>query len=99
MSARDFETTSYETRTQWPGENSLDAVKWPTTSRKLPAVPPASSLNNFQRCGAGAHPRQSCSAKDATCNRSGHFNSQCLSNTVATISATPHIQQPDTSTQ
>ena len=46
-------------------------------------------------------PLQSCPAKDANCfrcNRRGHFSSQCLSNTIANITATPgqpiseHIQ-------
>ena len=73
--------------------NSLDAVKQSSTRRKLPAIPQAVAkpmFNNCRRCGAGAHPRQSCPARDATCyrcNRRGHFSSQCLSNTVAMISA------------
>jgi len=46
---------------RWPGESSLDAVRQPTTRRKLPAIPTAQtkpSLNNCRRCGSGTHPRQ-----------------------------------------
>ena len=73
--------------------SSLDAVKQSSTRRKLLAIPQAVAkpmFNNCRRCGAEAHPRQSCPAKDATCyrcNRWGHFSSQCLSNAVAMISA------------
>jgi len=38
-----------------------------------------------RQCGQGSHPRQSCTARDATClrcNRRGHFSSQCLSSTA-----------------
>ncbi|XP_065891581.1 uncharacterized protein [Dysidea avara] len=78
--------------------SSLDAVKQFPTRRKLPTIPPTSdkpTFNKCRRCGTGAHPRQSCPAKDMTCfrcNRRGHFNSQCLSNTIATISVT--TEQP-----
>ena len=78
--------------------SSLDAVKQFPTRRKLPAIPPTSdkpTFNKCRRCGTGAHPRQSCPAKEATCfrcNRRGHFSSQCLSNTIATISVT--TEQP-----
>ena len=74
--------------------SSLDAVKQFPTRRKLPAIPPTSdkpTFNKCRRCGTGAHPRQSCPAKEATCfrcNRHGNFSSQCLSNTIATISVT-----------
>ena len=46
---------------------------------------------NCRRCGRGAHPRQSCPAKDVLCyrcNRRGHFSSQCLSNTIDAVSTT-----------
>ena len=69
--------------------SSLDAVKqFPPTSDKP-------TFNKCRRCGTGAHPRQSCPAKEATCfrcNRRGHFSSQCLSNTIAMISVT--TEQP-----
>jgi len=89
----------------WPGESFPDAVRQPSTKRKLPAIPTAQakpSLNNCRGCGSGTHPRQSCPAKDAICfrcNRRGHYSSQCLCNTIANVTATPgqplpeHIQQ------
>ena len=75
--------------------SSLNAVKQFPTRRKLPAIPPASdkpTFNKFRRCGTGAHPRQSCPAKDVTCFRCNRRGSQCLSNTIATISVT--TEQP-----
>ena len=50
----------------------LDAVKQKPTKRKLPVLPQTSarpSSSNCRRCGSGAHPRQSCPARDATCFR------------------------------
>ena len=77
--------------------SSLDAVRKPPPSRKLPPLPPTSSRSlppqTFQlcrQCGQGPHPRQSCPAGDATCfhcNQRGHFSFQCLSTT-----ATKHPQ-------
>ena len=63
--------------------------------RKFPAIPHTSIKpppSNCHRCGSGAHPRHLCPTKEATCyrcNRRGQYSSQCLSNTVAVISATP----------
>lgn len=81
---------------QTTDDTSLDAVRQSTTAqRKLPAVPHTPSklpLGNCRRCGGETHPRHLCPAKEATCfkcNRRGHYSSQCLSNTVATISVTP----------
>ena len=80
---------------QTKADTSLDAVRQSTTTRrKLPAIPHTSKppLGNCRRCGNGIHPRHLCPAKEATCfkcNRRGHYSSQCLSNTVATISVTP----------
>ena len=83
-------------KSQTKDDTSLDAVRQSTTAqRKLPAIPNTPSkppLGNCRRCGGGTHPRHLCPAKEATCfrcNRRGHYSSQCLSNTVATISVTP----------
>jgi len=68
-------------------------------SRKLPAIPQKPSQNNCRRRGGGTHPRHPCPAKEATCyrcNRRGHYSSQCLSNTVATISTAPQQLQTET---
>ena len=63
-------------------EIPLDTVRQKPVKIKLPALPQTSarpSSSNCCRCGSGAHPRQSCPARDATCfrcNRRGHFRSQ-----------------------
>ena len=82
-------------------DTSLDAVRQPAPRRKLPAIPPTPKPppSSCRRCGRGAHPRQSCPAKDAICfrcNRRGHYSSQCLSNTVAMISTEPGQLLTDT---
>ena len=86
-------------KSQVKDDTSLDAVRQKTNvRRKLPAIPHTSAKpppSNCHRCGSGVHPRHLCPAKEATCyrcNRRGHYSSQCLSNTVAVILATP--QQP-----
>ena len=83
-------------KSQVKDDTSLDAVRQNTNvRRKLPGIPHTSAKpppSNCRRCGSGAHPRHLCPAKEATCyrcNRRGHYSSQCLSNTVAVISATP----------
>ena len=80
-------------------DNSLDAVRRPTPRRKLPAIPQTSQVakpvntppTNCRRWSRGAHPRQSCPAKDVLCyrcNKRGHYSSQCLSNTIDAVSTT-----------
>ena len=92
-------------KSQTKDNTSLDAVRQSTTvHRKLPATPQASPkphplLGTCRRCGSGAHPRHLCPAVEATCfkcNRRGHYSSQCLSTTVATISVTtpqPQVEE------
>ena len=89
-------------KSQTKVDTSLDAVRQSTTARrKLPAIPHTFSkppAGNCRRCGSGIHPRHLCPAKEAICfrcNRRGHYNSQCLSNTVAMISATPSQPQAE----
>ena len=79
-------------------ELPLEAVRQKSVRRKLPALPQISARrppNNCRRCGSATHPKQSCPARDATCfscNRRGHFSSQCLSNTIALVGTQP--EQP-----
>ena len=84
-------------------EIPLDAVRQKPIKRKLPTLQQTSarpSSSNCHRCYSGAHPRQSCPARHATCfrcNRQGNFSLQCLSNTVAMITIQheqPLVSQP-----
>ena len=57
-----------------------------TSDRRNQAVTnrtnPAGQAKNCTRCGRGPHSRNSCPAKDATCDackKKGHFKSQCFS--------------------
>ena len=46
------------------------------------------------RCGKGPHSRQTCPARDAvchTCQKKGHYRSQCFSRSVANV-VTPSLQ-------
>ena len=91
-------------KSQTKDSTSLDAVRQSTTvRRKLPATPqappkPRPPLGICRRCGSGTHPRHLCPAMEATCfkcNRRGHYSSQCLSTTVATISVAPPQPQEE----
>ena len=78
-----------------PAVNSLRLHHSRTYQNKQPRRPPLrrKSKPNYQnrcsRCGKGPHNRQKCPAAEAvchTCQKKGHYSSQCFSKSVANVS-------------
>ena len=80
-------------------ESTLDAVSKKNPKRILPAIPSQQKLSqaNCRRCGRGSHSRQFCPAREARCNRKGHYGAQCQSNTIAELTA--QVNQTEVSYQ